>query len=399
MKIAIFSDSILPVINGVSISVDALVQALRDLGHSVHIFGPSAGAKQDEDPNFVRFPSFRLPNARDVWIARPPFLSTLREFRKHEFDVIHTHTCGPIGFIGLRWAQSHEIPIVSTYHTLYDRYAHYFWFLPRRYVRFKIAKHTNFYYNAVDAIITPSEASERWLKRHSIESPITVIPTGIKSPNPKPREKVRDELGISPQSKVCLFVGRIAQEKNMGTLLQAFKLASDCDPDLRLWIVGDGPYRPDCMEMVRLLRLGDKVKFTGFVNPAQIGNYYSAADFFLFASQTETQGLVVNEALAYGLPTILVEGGGASAMIENFENGLICANTPESLSENLLKVLTSESLCAKLAENARHSARRNGQEAMAQSVVQVYESVLQRTGHMGLESNKSLPPEKVWNQP
>lgn len=376
MRIALFSDSILPVINGVSISVDALVQALREQGHSVHIFGPSAGARQDEDPNFIRFPSFRLPNARDVWIARPPFLSTLREFRRHEFDVIHTHTCGPIGFIGLRWAQSHEIPIVSTYHTLYDRYAHYFWFLPRRYVRFKIAKHTHFYYNSVDAVITPSEASERWLRRHSIQKPITVIPTGIKSPTVLPRESVRDQLGISPQFKVCLFVGRIAQEKNMGTLLQAFKLASDQDPDLRLWVVGDGPYRPDCIETVRLLSLGDKVKFTGFVDPSSIGKYYSAADYFLFASQTETQGLVVNEALAYGLPTILVEGGGASAMIENFENGLICSNSAESLGGNLMKVVESESLCAKLSEGARLTARKNGQQSMAQNVATVYESVV-----------------------
>ncbi len=380
MKIAIFSDSVLPVINGVSISVDALVQALREYGHSVHIFGPSVGRKLDHDPNVVRFASLPLPNAKDVWIAYPPYLKTLRKFRRHQFDLIHTHTCGPIGFIGLRWAQSHEIPIVSTYHTLYDRYAHYFGMLPRRYVRFKIAKHTNFYYNSVQAVITPSEASEKWLRRHSIDRPITVIPTGIKAPIHYSREDVREQLGISPQFKVCLFVGRIAQEKNMGTLLKAFSLASQSDQELRLLVVGDGPYRERCIDMVLELNLGDRVTFTGFIDPALVGKYYTAADYFVFASQTETQGLVVNEALAHGLPTILVEGGGASAMIQHNENGLISNNTPESLSKNLLRAVTSESLSAKLSEGARATARKNGQAAMAQNVLNVYQSVLELNG-------------------
>ena len=300
----------------------------------------------------------------------------LLKFRRHEFDVIHTHTPFMLGMVGFRWGESHGIPVVSTYHTLYDRYAHYFKLLPYRYVRFRIAKHTNFYYNHVSHVITPSEASLKWLRRHSVTTPVTIIPTGIPLPQMVERSEARQALNISPESRVLLYVGRLAREKNLNVLLEMAALAMNDDPNVRLWLVGDGPARQDCVAQVRQLGIGDRVRFVGFVPRAEVDRYYAAADLFVFSSITETQGLVVQEAMSYGLPAIAVGGGGASAAIVDGENGFIVKNDPQEFSQTALRVLHQDALQARLSEQALRSVRSQGLPQMCQDVVQVYRQVI-----------------------
>jgi len=241
LRIAVFTDSALPILNGVSVSIDALVQELRNRGHGVHLFTAAHFRHRDPDPNTHRFFAIETPWTKDYPLAIPPFYPMLRQFRRHEFDIVHTHTPFTIGFVGLRWAQSHDIPIVSTYHTLYDKYAHYIPFFPKRYVRYKIAKHTNFYYNGVDHVITPSNAALKWLRRHSVNTPITVVPTANAQIRPIDRSEVRQRLGVAPEHKVLLYVGRIAREKNLATLFEACAQAMRADPDIRLGLLCEGP--------------------------------------------------------------------------------------------------------------------------------------------------------------
>jgi 1,2-diacylglycerol 3-alpha-glucosyltransferase len=332
---------------------------------------------EETDPNTYRFRSIEMPFQKGFPFAYPPYIRMLRKFRRHEFDVVHTHTIGIMGFIGLRWGESHGLPIVATYHTLYDRYAHYVPYLPRRYARYKIAKHTNFYYNSVDHVITPSEASLRWIRRHSVTKPVTVIPTGPRPPSFFDRTEARRKLGMPPDQKILLFVGRLAVEKNMDTLFEAAAMAMMVNPAVRLWIVGDGPYREACQRLARKLEIGDKVKFVGFVKREDVDAYYAAADLFVFASVTETQGLVVQEAMTYGLPPVLVDGGGAGAGIESGSNGILVRNDAEELSDAIVNVLSDDDLHARLSDQAARSARGAGPAVMAERVVQVYESVLQ----------------------
>jgi 1,2-diacylglycerol 3-alpha-glucosyltransferase len=385
LRIAIFSDSVLPVLNGVSVSVDALVAELRNQGHSVHVFAPRFPGHRESDPNTHRFRALETPWTKGFPLAHPPFLRMLRRFRRHKFDIVHTHTIGILGFVGLRWAESHDLPIVSTYHTLYDRYAHYVPFIPRRYVRFKIAKHTNWYYNLVDHVITPSEASLRWLRRHSVRTPVTVIPTGAKPRAFIDRSEVRQALGIPPEQRVMVWVGRLAIEKNMETLFEMAALAMAEDPQLRLWIVGDGPYRPECQDLARRHDIGDRVRFVGFVPHHEVPRYYSAADVFVFSSMTETQGLVVQEAMTYGLPAICVAGGGAGASVEDGVNGFIVKNEPHSFASTVLNVLHNDELHASLSENALRSVRMNGTAEMCEKVVAVYRTVMDARGRLAPE--------------
>jgi len=379
LRIALFSDSALPILNGVSVSIDSLIRELRNLGHSVHVFTAAHFRFRDPDPNTVRFPAIQTPWTKDYPLAIPPFYPMLRAFRQQDFDVIHTHTPFTIGFVGLRWGQSHGIPVVSTYHTLYDKYAHYIPFFPKRYVRYKIAKHTNFYYNQVDQIITPSESSLKWLRRHSVQPPIHVVPTGLPNPLPLQRGPIRQKLGIPADARMLLYVGRIAKEKNMSVLLEAAALVMR-DPRVWLYLVGDGPFRASCSQLARSLGIGDRVRFVGFVDREEVDAYYAAADLFVFASMTETQGLVVTEAMAYGLPAVVVTGGGASENVRDGENGRLVRNDASQLADAALEMLEDDQSFARMCQEAARTASRFSCETMAQRVVEVYRGVLSGAG-------------------
>lgn len=387
LRVAIFSDSVLPVLNGVSVSVDALVSELRNQGHSVHVFAPRYPHYREPDSNTYRFRALETPWTKGFPIAYPPFLRMLRKFRRHDFDVVHTHTIGVLGFVGLRWAESHELPIVSTYHTLYDRYAHYIPFFPRRYVRFKIAKHTSWYYNSVDQVITPSDASLRWLRRHSVRTPVTVVPTGTKPRTFHDRSETRQALNIPADQRIMLWVGRLAIEKNMETLFAMAEQAFDQDPNLRLWLVGDGPYRSECQTLARKHRIGDRVRFVGFVPHDEVSLYYSAADVFVFSSMTETQGLVVQEAMSHGLPAVCVGGGGASASIRDGVNGFIVKNDPKMFAGTVLRILRDDALYSGLSESAARTDRLNGTPEMCERIVAVY--------RRAIEGNPSMEAKQV----
>lgn len=376
LSIALFSDSALPVLNGVSVSIDCLVRELRSRGHSVHVFTSAYPGHKDDDPNTHRFRSIHTPWTTDYPLAVPPFYGKLREFRRHKFDLVHTHTPFTVGFVGLRWAESHEIPIVSTYHTHYDKYAYYMPLAPKRYLRYKIAKHLNFYYNRVGQVVTPSEASQRWLMRHSVKTPITVIPTGVPAPRMVDRAHVRAELGFKPGVRVLLYAGRIAREKNIALLFEAFALARRTQPALEFMLVGDGPARGEFSTLARNLGVGDHVRFVGAVKRHLVDDYYAASDLFVFSSMTETQGLVVMEAMNYGLPAIVVQGGGAGEAVRDGENGITVRNEPSAFAEAVLGVMADDVLHATLSDGARKTARTFSIPATTDKILEVYDRAL-----------------------
>jgi glycosyltransferase involved in cell wall biosynthesis len=377
LSIALFSDSALPVSNGVSISIDALVRELRSRGHSVHIFTSAYPGHKDDDPNTHRFRSIHTPWTTDYPLAVPPFYRKLLEFRNHKFNLIHTHTPFTVGFVGLRWAESHEIPVVSTYHTHYDKYAYYMPFTPKRYLRYKIAKHLNFYYNRVGRVITPSDASRRWLLRHSVHTPITVVPTGVPAPRMIDRSHARAELGIGPERRVLLYAGRIAREKNLSVLFESVAQSLEHDPRIEFVLVGDGPARQECTALARKLGIGDHVRFVGSVKRSEVDRYYAASDLFVFSSMTETQGLVVLEAMSYGLPALVAQGGGAGEAVEDGVNGFLLRNEPSAFADAIARLLRNDTLHAKLSSGARRTGRAYSVPATTDQVLAVYGQALE----------------------
>lgn len=377
----------MPILNGVSTSIAMLTDELREAGHSVALFAPKIPGHRDTDPNTYRFPSYTTVWSRGYPAAMPPYWPMLRHFRRHEFDLVHLHTPFFVGFTGLRWAESHGVPTVATYHTLYDRYAHYVPVFPRRYVRFRLAKHTNFFYNSVAHVVTPTETSERWLRRHSIRTPISVIPTGIPRAQMIPRSLAREELGAPMTSRIMLYVGRLAREKNLETLLDAAALVFAHDEAARLWLVGDGPHRTALTQRVREMGIGDRVRFVGAVPRHEVDAYYAAADVFLFASITETQGLVLQEAMSYGLPAVAAAGGAASEAIEHGIDGFVAKNDPADLALYLRLLLNDGELRMRFAERAQRAVAGATMAVMAERMLAVYRRVLE-----GTEDGRRLSP-------
>ncbi len=389
MKIAIFSDSYTPIVNGVSVSIEGLVNGLRSEGHSVHIFTSNYPGHKDSDPNVYRFRSLFTPWTKGYPLAIPPFYGNLKKFRKNDFDLIHTHTPFTMGFIGLRWAESHGLPIVSTYHTLYEKYAHYIPFFPKRYCRYKIAKHTNYYFNRCAEIIAPSEAARKSLIRHKVNRPINVIPSGNPTTKRVTKQDARLQMGLSENDKVLLYVGRIAKEKNMLFLLEAVSKVMRQKDQVKFLLVGDGPYRNACNAFARELGIGDKVTFVGPVPRSEVDNYYLASDLFVFASMTETQGLVVGEAMACGVPAVAVHGGGASDGIIEGENGFIVPNNVSSFSDRVLDILNNPALHGRISEGARKSVRKYTSKEMTAEVLKVYERVLNNQSETAIDLVKN----------
>lgn len=371
-----FTDSALPVLNGVSVSVDQLVRGLRALGHSVSLFTSGYPGHVESDPNTVRFHSVLTPWAPGYPLSVPPFYGHLREFRRRRFDVVHCHTPFTVGMVGLRWAQSEETAVVATYHTQYDKYAHYVPFLPHRYTRFKIAKHTNYFYNHVARVVTPSDAAGLWLRRHAVRTPYVVVPTGVRLPPPDMRGPARARFDLGPADTVVLYAGRIAREKNLPVLVAAMAPLLAESSRLHLWVVGDGPQREELRTLARQTGVGDRVRFFGFVSREEIDQYYAAADVFAFTSMTETQGLVVVEAMAHGLPAVVVQGGGAGAAVRDGENGFLVSNRPQEVTEALRQIITDRRLAERLSAGARETAAEYTVEKMVSRVVAVYHEAL-----------------------
>jgi 1,2-diacylglycerol 3-alpha-glucosyltransferase len=376
LKVALFSDSAFPVLNGVSMSIDLLMRSLREKGHEVHLWTTRYPGHRDTDPHIHRLLGAFTPFAQKYPLAFPPFYPWFRGFREGGFDLVHTHTPFTVGFVGLRWAESAGLPIVSTYHTHYDRYSHYVPILPQPYVRFKIAKHTHYYYNQVDAAITPSKTSRDWLAHHSVEKPIHVVPTGIQPPPNFDRGVVRAKLGLKPDQTAALYVGRMAPEKNLVCLLEAASLAMAKDPSLMLLMVGDGPFIKEAAHWAQTFGIAGRVRIEGAKPRSQVDEYYAASDLFFFASVTETQGLVVLEAMSHGLPAILAVGGGASDPVTHQVSGLVTPNSARDLAEALARASLDMDLRRRLSDGAKTASLSGGVDAMTESILDIYRGVL-----------------------
>ena len=169
---------------------------------------------------------------------------------------------------------------------------------------------------------------------------------------------------------------RIAKEKNLATLFEMAAIVFKQDSRLRLWLVGDGPYRSECVRMARSLGIGDRIKFVGFVPREDVDKYYAASDLFVFSSITETQGLVVQEAMTYSLPAVAILGGGASESIIDGENGFAVKNDAATFAAQVLEIVNDETLLAALSDGAQRSSRMVGTEAMCDRVIEVYRQAI-----------------------
>jgi len=379
MRIGQFTESFRPVINGVAVAVDLLSEELSRR-HAVEIFAPRFPGYQDphgENPGAIpvcRFASYFWPRNRDYPLAFPLSPANFRKFRSSGFDVVHTHSPFALGQAGKRWARQLGIPVVTTYHTLYVAYSHYAHVVPEPLMRALLRRLSRDYCNACDAVAVPTAPIRDVLLEYGVRTPITVIPTGLRL-GPKPQrdpEYPRKALGIPADALVVLYGGRLAREKNLELLFEGFgRMARDV-PNAWLLIAGSGPSERDALRMAEKTGAADRIAFAGFVPPERMTAVFAAADLFAFASLTDTQGLVLTEAKAAGVPAVSVNAYGPSAVVTDGVDGLLTPNDPAAFAAALRRLLMDNDLRARMSAAAEQEAKKFSIEATTLAYEQLY---------------------------
>jgi glycosyltransferase involved in cell wall biosynthesis len=297
------------------------------------------------------------------------------DFRKTGFDVVHTHSPFALGQTGRRWARRLGIPVVTTYHTLYVAYAHYASVLPAPLVKGFLQSLSRRYCNAVDGVAVPTEPIREVLLEYGVTRPISVIPTGLRLDRAPALEPgfPRAALHIPAEAPLVLYAGRLAKEKNLELLFNGFARAARQVPDAWLLIAGSGPSEQEALRLAEATGVADRIAFAGFVPPERMSSVFAAADLFAFASLTDTQGLVLTEAKAAGVPAVSVNAYGPSAVVTDGVDGILTPNSPEAFSEALVRLLSDRELRARMCAGALREARRFSIEATAAAYERLYE--------------------------
>jgi glycosyltransferase involved in cell wall biosynthesis len=374
MRIGLFSDTYVPQINGVATTVHNLAEELARLGHEVYIFCPRVHIRHRDKPNVIRFPAVPFPFERQHRIAFGLPARAWRILRK--LEIVHSHTEFSLGTLALWAARVFRIPHVHTYHTHYVIYRHYLpppFRPPRRLTEALVAA----FCNRCDAVTVESGAMEEELRRYGVRRPIYRYPFGVNLrlyEGPLEHD-LRAELGLPAGAKVFLYVGRIAKEKNLSFLLSAFAAAVRKRNDLYLVMVGGGPFFRALVEERDRLGLSGRVILAGYVRGKRLIDYYRGADVFVFASKTETLGLVVIEAMAAGLPVVCLGEMGVTEVVEDGVSGIFAPEDPVGFAEAMLEVLEDRRLRERIREGALRRARELSTEAAAERTLEVYEEV------------------------
>ncbi|HTY13208.1 MAG TPA: glycosyltransferase, partial [Candidatus Omnitrophota bacterium] len=348
MRIAFFCDSYKPYLSGVTNSVDLLADGLRALGDRVFIFAPRYPGHVDTDPDVIRFPS--LPTGYPNFRLALPYVN-----RVPDVDLIHSHSPFQAGLLARYLAGKRKLPFVYTFHTLFTRYIHYARFFPEPLSKLSLIGYAQQFCRRCDLIIAPSEMSRRVLRAWKIKNRIEVIPTGVdiaavEGFSARARKSLREKHGIPADATVLLYVGRLAKEKNISFLLKAFRYLKE--KDLYLVLVGGGPL----MDEVRRTA-SDNMIITGEVGYPEVLSYYFIGDIFVFASLTETQGLVLAEAKAAGLPTVASFAGG---LVDTVRSGIDGYLTPRNISDfnsHIKRLIDDRALRGKMGKAAGEHAR------------------------------------------
>jgi 1,2-diacylglycerol 3-alpha-glucosyltransferase len=328
LRVGLFTECYRPIQNGIVASLDVLADALRARGHEVLFVTPSMPGYQESDDDIVRVPSLPLPT-RTAYRLTIPLVAPQR---LANLSIVHTHSPFVTGWMGLRLARRQGVPLVFTYHTQLEEYAHYVPFDPRA-ARSAASQLTRSYANAADLVVVPTAAMHARLRALAVRSRIEIVPSGIDVrffAGGRRNEALRARLGVPPDGKMLLSVGRLGREKNVELALDAF--ARLPDPSVRLVIVGDGVHREALERKAARSGVAGRTTFAREFAREALPDAYASADAFVFTSLSETQGLVLVEALAAGVPIVAVDTpqtrdvlGGAGTVVPATSGALAAA--------------------------------------------------------------------------
>ncbi len=368
LRIGLFTECYRPIQNGIVASIDALVHALRAEGHTATVVTPRVPRYRDDDPGVVRIPSLPLPST--AYRLTVPYLPD----RARAFSVIHAQSPFVTGWLGLREARRARVPLVFTYHTQLEAYAHYVPFEAGA-TRGAATLLTRAYANAANAVIVPTQTMERRLRDLGVSSRIVVVPSGIDVAlfsSGRRDERLRARFGIPPGEKMIVTVGRLGREKNVESALAGFARLDDAR--VRFVIVGDGPHRASLERSAERLGVAARTVFAGEFGRDALPDVYASADAFLFTSRSETQGLVLVEALAAGTPIVAADTAQTRDVLGSA--GRIVADDPAAIAAGLRDVLDGRTAPRQRAASVARSFDR---DVLGGRVIDLYQSLLPAT--------------------
>lgn len=392
MRIGIFSDTYAPTTNGVSMSVMMLKKALEDKGHEVFIVTTSVDKllkyEVEDNDRIIRIPGVPL-GIYDFRLTGVYPVRALGKIKNWNLDIIHTQTEFSVGTFGRIISKQYNIPLVHTYHTMYEDYVHY---ITKGYfdgTSKKIVEYlTKFYCDRVAMeLIVPTEKTYKLFKeKYKVEIATHIIPTGIETSrfhnekfNPADVDKLKQELSITSDDFVSLFIGRIAKEKNVTFLLDSYKPLIKKDKNIKLIIVGDGPDLSEYIKKVEKWKMEKNIIFTGKSPFDKTPLYYQIADVFTTASETETQGLTVIEAMAASLPPLCIDDESFHLAVIDGLNGFFFKNK-KGLKKLIKELKENPNKLDKISKQSRISSDEHSAKYFAEKVLSVYYSAIEKYG-------------------
>jgi 1,2-diacylglycerol 3-alpha-glucosyltransferase len=384
MKICMMTNTYLPHVGGVARSVSTFAEEYLRLGHEVLVVAPEFDGKPlplQAEAIVERVPSLRNFNGSEFSVRLPGAAALSERLDAFQADIMHAHHPFLLGDTALRVAMNKNVPIIFTHHTRYEDYTHYVPFSDAlKEVAVEVATH---YANLCDGVIVPSESIARMIRRRGVTSPMTVIPTGIdvSAFASADGSAFRKRMNIPREATVVGHVGRLALEKNLSFLADAVALSLRNEPDARFLVVGDGPWREELKAVFERHGVGDRLLLAGKRTGRVLREAYRAMDVFAFASRSETQGMVVAEAMAAGLPVVALNASGVREVVRDDDNGFLlpATATPEDFAQALKKIYGDAGRRRRFGEGAERTAANFSREQSARRALAFYEETRRAT--------------------
>ncbi len=392
MRIGLFTDTYPPEINGVANSTFILKKQLEELGHDVYVITTNSQGKVashwEEDGKVLRFRGAELKFLYGYVLATPFHFHAFQEIKELNFDVIHAQTEFGVGIFAHICASQLNIPLVSTYHTTYEDYTHYINLINSKVIdslaKKMVARLSRLYGNSSIKVIAPSQKTKDMLLKYRIRKEISVIPTGLvlddfspENEKPEKTAEIRSQYGFSQSDLLFVSVGRLAQEKSMDVVVSCFEKAKEAGLPLKLLIVGGGPDFDTIQNAIETKGLQDIIRMSGPLPKEQIPDIYRAANAFISASLSETQGMTFIEALASGIPLFARFDDVLADLITEGKSGFYYASEEEFIEKVQTFIAMSEQEKQAMKQNCLDHVVPYSARVFGEKVLEVYESAIQ----------------------
>jgi len=388
LHVLMISDVYFPRVNGVSTSIRTFAHSFLLEGHQVTLIAPGYDQSCEDDFEIIRIPSRRVPfDPEDHLMSRKAVRSIIPMLEQRHFDVVHIQTPFVAHYAGVEIAARLQLPVITSYHTFFEAYFEkYLPWLPSGMLRSLARSYSKKQCSQVDGIVAPSRQMLNRLREYGIATRAAVIPTGLvlEDFSRDRNNTFKQDHGIDEDTDILLYVGRVAFEKNIEFLIDVFERISERRPGTKLLIAGEGPALPKLKARARSIGLEKEILFVGYLERRKaLIDCYQSSSLFVFASETETQGLVLLEAMASGLPVVSTVCMGTRDVLKNGEGCVIAEPNISDFSTKVIALLNDQDEIEKLSRSALDYVGQWTTGAKAADMLNFYEQVSQAYNDSG----------------